>query len=149
MCMDYLCDRFACLYISAWEPVCAASKRTGKCMIFCWYIFRKKWILKFKWIAQTRTSNTLRYIGWDVDGIPQKAVMLQTVSFVAKTRCIINPILGSLFWELSVHYNDVIMGVTASQITSLTIVYSAVYSDADQRESQRSESLAFVRGIHQ
>ena len=32
------------------------------------------------------------------------------------------------------HYNDVIMGVIASQITSLTIVYSTVYSDADQRK---------------
>ena len=31
------------------------------------------------------------------------------------------------------HYNDVIMGTIASQITSLTIVYSTVYSDADQK----------------
>ena len=40
------------------------------------------------------------------------------------------------------------MGEMASQITSLTIVYSTVYSGADQRKYQRSESLAFVRGIH-
>ena len=40
------------------------------------------------------------------------------------------------------------MGAMASQITSLTIVYSAVYSDADRRKHQRSASLAFVRGIH-
>ena len=46
------------------------------------------------------------------------------------------------------HYNDVIMGTIASQITSLTIVYSTVYSDADQRKHQSSASLAFVRGIH-
>ena len=46
------------------------------------------------------------------------------------------------------HYNDVIMGAIASQITSLTIVYSIVYSDADQRKHQSSASLAFVRGIH-
>ena len=36
----------------------------------------------------------------------------------------------------------------ASQITSLTIVYSIIYSDADQRKHQSSASLAFVRGIH-
>ena len=36
----------------------------------------------------------------------------------------------------------------ASQITSLKIVYSTVYSDADQRKHQSSASLAFVRGIH-
>ena len=47
-----------------------------------------------------------------------------------------------------IHYNDVIMGAIASQITSLTIVSSIVYSDADQRKHQSSASLAFVRGIH-
>ena len=40
------------------------------------------------------------------------------------------------------------MGSIASQITSLNIVYSAVYSGADQRKHQSSVSLAFVRGIH-
>ena len=46
------------------------------------------------------------------------------------------------------HYNDVLMTTVASQITSLTIVYSTVYSGAVQREHQSSASLAFVRGIH-
>ena len=46
------------------------------------------------------------------------------------------------------HYDDVIMGAMASQITSLTIVYSTVYSGADQRKHQSSASLAFVQGIH-
>ena len=36
----------------------------------------------------------------------------------------------------------------ASQITNLTIVYSTVYSGADQRKYQSSASLAFVKGIH-
>ena len=36
----------------------------------------------------------------------------------------------------------------ASQITSLMIVYSTVYSDADQIKHQSSASLAFVQGIH-
>ena len=31
------------------------------------------------------------------------------------------------------HYNDVIMGAMASQITSFTIVYSTVYSEADKK----------------
>ena len=46
------------------------------------------------------------------------------------------------------HYNDVIMSAMASQVTSFTIVYSTVYSGADQRKHQSSASLAFVRGIH-
>ena len=46
------------------------------------------------------------------------------------------------------HYSDVIMTEGASQITSLTTVYSAVYSSGGQRKHQRSASLAFVLGIH-
>ena len=46
------------------------------------------------------------------------------------------------------HYDDAIMGAIASQITSLMVVYSIVYSDADQRKHQSSASLAFVWGIH-
>ena len=40
------------------------------------------------------------------------------------------------------------MGAMASQITSLTNVYSTVYSDAYQRKHQSSASLAFLQGIH-
>ena len=40
------------------------------------------------------------------------------------------------------------MGRMASQITSLTIVYSTIYSGADRRKHQRFASLAFVQGIH-
>ena len=46
------------------------------------------------------------------------------------------------------HYSDVIMGAMASQITGLTIVYSTVYSGADQGKHESSASLAFGRGIH-
>ena len=46
------------------------------------------------------------------------------------------------------HYDDVIMGTIASQITSLTIVYSTAYLGADQSKHQSSASLAFVWGIH-
>ena len=47
-----------------------------------------------------------------------------------------------------IHYNDIIVRVIASQITSLMIVYSTLSSDAGQRKHQRSAPLAFVRGIH-
>ena len=40
------------------------------------------------------------------------------------------------------------MTTMASQITSLTVVYSLVYSHADQRKHQSPASLAFVWGIH-
>ena len=50
--------------------------------------------------------------------------------------------------QVMTHYDDVIMMAIASQITSLTSVYSAVYSGAHQRKHQSSASLAFVQGIH-
>ena len=46
------------------------------------------------------------------------------------------------------HHIDIIMTTLASQITSITVVYSTVYSDADQNKHQSSASLAFVWGIH-
>ena len=60
--------------------------------------------------------------------------------------------INSLPWNVPAafrryHYSDVTMGAIASEITSLTIVYSTVYSDADQRKHQSSASLVFVRGI--
>ena len=58
---------------------------------------------------------------------------------------------SSRLWEISwsdascnieTHYNDVIMGAMASQITSLNIIYATVYSGPDQRIYQSSASLA-------
>ena len=40
------------------------------------------------------------------------------------------------------------MGAMASQITSLTIAYSAIYSGTDQIKYQSFASQAFMRGIH-
>ena len=51
-----------------------------------------------------------------------------------------------VFLWIKFHYCDAI--TVASQITSLTIVYTTVCSDADQRKHQSSASLAFVLGIH-
>ena len=48
----------------------------------------------------------------------------------------------------NIHNNDVIMSAMATQITSASIVCSAVCSGADQRKQQSSTSLAFLKGIH-
>ena len=40
------------------------------------------------------------------------------------------------------------MGTMAYKITNLTIVYSTVYSGADQRKHESSVSLAFVNSPH-
>ena len=66
------------------------------------------------------------------------------VQYVIRIKRQMRTLLCFVVW----HYNDVIMGAMASRITSLTIVYSSVYSDAYQRKHQSSASLAFVWGIH-
>ena len=73
-------------------------------------------------------------------------------------RCVVwcmNPYSSGLlhwYWDNhmtdSTYHGDVIMGTIASQITSRMIVYSTVYSDADQRKHQSAASLAFVRRIY-
>ena len=57
-------------------------------------------------------------------------------------------VLHPLAGVAAIHNHDVIMTTMASQITSLTVVYSTVYWDADQRKHQSYASLAFVWGIH-
>ena len=46
---------------------------------------------------------------------------------------------------VSTHYNGVILGAMAYQITSLTIIYSTVYSGADQRKHPSSASLDHLK----
>ena len=52
------------------------------------------------------------------------------------------------FTDARKHYSDVILSVTAFQINGVSIVYSSVCTDADQRKHQSSMPLVFVRGIH-
>ena len=70
-------------------------------------------------------------------------------------KCVRNDSFAMVMWRqllisntIYSYYTDVIMSLMASQITSLTIVYSPVCSGADQRKYQSFASLAFVRGIH-
>ena len=77
-------------------------------------------------------------------------VKVTTLCAASDTKCHQHDVDFQL-WQLTVqqlHYNDVIMGSMASQITSLTIVYSSVYSGIDQRKQQSSASLVSVWGIH-
>ena len=46
----------------------------------------------------------------------------------------------------SSHYNDVIIGAIASQITSLTIVYSTVYSGAEQKKTSKLRVTGLCAG---
>ena len=75
-------------------------------------------------------------------------LLMPLPEYSTRSRLIAWLLLSQLLASQRHHYDDVIMGAIASLITSLTIVYSTVYSDADQRKHQSSASLAFVWGIH-
>ena len=81
------------------------------------------------------------YIWSKVDNWNVNCARATALNFDTRTDVLVNV---SKF----LHYDDVIMGAMASQITSLTIDYSTVHSGADQRKHQSSDSLASVQGIH-
>ena len=71
--------------------------------------------------------------------------------FIHLSQCFLLPLLVPVRFTLGTcvkHHADVIMTMLASQITSLTVVYTILYSGVDQRKHQSSASRAFVRGIN-
>ena len=75
-------------------------------------------------------------------------IFLDEVPTMIPIPTLTSSIHTGLALSVIIHYIYVIMTTVASQITSLAVVYSIVYSDADERSHQSSASLAFVRGIH-
>ena len=122
------------------------------------------------WLSSNcRHFATTRHVGWLVATVGDRVEEESTRAGQTIHSCIWRTRVGAVEVEATIrvwvatwfgatrtrqvhqscnHYDDVIMGAMASQITSVTIVYSTVYSDADQRKHQSSASLAFVRGIH-
>ena len=84
--------------------------------------------VRHEWVIQTHSLCTYDYLS------------MPSIHLMA-TR----DLLDHLFL---IHYGDIVMGTVASQITSLTIVYSTIYSGADQRNHQSFALLAYVWGIH-
>ena len=73
--------------------------------------------------------------------------------FIYRIRCLVElpMILDALVWHRSnvTHHNiDVIMTSMVSQITSLTVVCSTVYSNAAQKNIKAPRHWPFVQGIH-
>ena len=116
------------------------------------YNLAKKFDICNQFYLVSCTLHTKLCISISTSRPRQMAANLQTfkVNVLYKNWCSLLLALkipvGPLDNRSSIHYDDVIMSAIASQITSLTIVYSIVYSD--QRKYQSSASLAFVRGIH-
>ena len=78
-------------------------------------------------------------------------IQIYAVSWIFDTAYFQDPrrkMNAPVFLKTVRHYSGVIMGALGSQIASLTIVYSTVYSGTDQRKHQSSASRAFLQGMH-
>ena len=95
-------------------------------------------------LGDPNPTSSVQPLGWG----PPLHLVFSALMFFLDREARIPPKPEEFRRLLQTHYGDVIMGAIASQITSLTIVNSTVYSDADQRKHQSFTSLAFVRGIH-
>ena len=105
-------------------------------IIYIYTIFICKWKILHQYIFYTITLKR-----WS--DIFRTAIMIDTYRKRPEQTHMF-PVASIIGRTLQWRHN----GEIASQITSLTIVYPTVYSDADQRKHQSSASLAFVRGIH-
>ena len=105
-----------------------------------WYVFSKYFFCNRTVRCTIRNSFQWK-LNWNIKIIYRHNVVENNV-------CAAGVILSCLQSDKLYHYNDVIMSAMSSLITSFTIVYSSVYSGADQRKDQSSASLASVRGIH-
>ena len=92
--------------------------------------------------------NVIRLIMTSVQWGVQVSVRSENQVLVSAIVCFI--ILSAVYVICAVvckgHCSDVTMSTMASQVTSLMIVYSTVYSGADQRKHPLSASLAFFVG---
>ena len=84
--------------------------------------------------------------------IPSRIPLCVSITWSRTTQapktvlCLLTLLTATVNCQEAWHYNDVMMGTIASQITSLTIVYSTVYSDADQRKHQSSRVTGLCAG---
>ena len=114
----------------------------GRCLYGgCVVVYSRLWPVFVWWLCCC--------LKWAVAGVCMVAVLL---SKVGCGRCLcggcVKGIKNGCPCIVEIYYDDVIMTMLASQITSLTVVSSIVCSGVNQRKHQSSASLAFVWEIH-
>ena len=95
---------------------------------------------------ETTSSLSQTILDWDKQWNCQLPHHSHGTDYRASDRPLVF-LLYKIIAVVVIHYNDIIVSVMASQITSLTIVYLTVYSGTDQIKHQNSTSLAFMRGF--
>ena len=93
------------------------------CCYHCYFRY-SFWLL----LSLTLIDNYSTFLNCPVDIVDARSILMHSIRYNCHNK-----------------YSDVIISAVASQLTSVSIVYSTVFSGADQRKHQSSESLAFVR----
>ena len=117
-----------------------------KWLFFLLQVFTRRWFMAilfatyslsnaYQWIHLNIIGNIiLKFYNESLPGTPYQQQVSFVLIFIHRLHT------SPLQWRHN--------GRNSVSDTSLMIVYSIVYSDADQRKHQSSASLAFVRGIH-
>ena len=87
--------------------------------------------------------SALAYFG---TGPAPEVTTTTTTSRTASPTTTTTPGSGRPYRQHAKHYCDVIMGAMASQITSIAIVYSTVYSGADQKKTYKLRVTGLFAG---
>ena len=89
------------------------------------------------WVLQAPKGQIFNISVYDF-ALPPLGKLHKMALWHGNALCFVGPYQwNALLDKRPAHYNDVIMSAMASQITSLTIVYSTVYSGADQRNTSK------------
>ena len=117
-------------------------------MLIQWYVAQWRQNDGYTPLQKCRSSN-FNIKPYDTENqVFRESYNQQSIVWLLR-HCLLRSQVNNSSYNIgSVHYSDVIVSATASQITSVSIVCSLVCSGADQRKHQSPASLAFVRGIH-
>ena len=141
-----ICKRNFQMHVLHWKLSCSDLKFTSFYPIENGVVLARYWLY-----VVSDSGNVWRQIGAKPLSEPMM-IRIRCTMWCHKARMRRWYICLYLFWIweysvhlIDIHYDDVIMTTLASQITSLAVVYSIVYSGVDQIKHQSFASLAFVR----
>ena len=115
---------------------------------YCWFDPSEQ--IQIQWNSYQNITifikeNAFKDVVCRVSSILSRSQCVNTTNKIDQCQTTKQNKTGTVYIFIGIeHYSDLTMGEIASKITNFTIIYSTVYSDADQRKHQIFASLAFV-----
>ena len=136
--MDWIWKQYSLMYLLRFSP----EIKRKFCLLLSWSVFLKNnqlcFFNEYRVTYPLYTRFFIKLQNWHIPSYPTALtlIFLRKIAWKTREKGYHNMVYGALFIQRAlyrIHYCDVRMCVVASQITSLTIVYSSVYSDADKK----------------